>query len=99
MNIDIQTEHVAMRPEWHHVIDEWLERCTRRYPDVIDIDLKLRHDEHRRHSGEEVAVEATANGRTIRASRQGEVMTVTLHDALDAIERELLVHEAVRRGE
>jgi ribosomal subunit interface protein len=96
MNIDIQTEHVAMRPEWHHMIDEWLERCARCHPDVVDIDVRLRHDD-RRQSGEEVNVEATADGRTLRASKQAEVMTVALHDALDGLEHELLAHQAIRR--
>jgi hypothetical protein len=29
MNIDIQTEVVAMRPEWHRTIVEWLRRTSR----------------------------------------------------------------------
>jgi ribosomal subunit interface protein len=96
MNIDIQTEHVAMRPEWHRMIDEWVEQCARRHPDVIEVDLTLRHGEHR-HAGEEVDVVATAGRRSLHAARQAEVMTVALHDALDALEYELLVHEAVGR--
>ena len=47
MNIDIQTDHVAMRPTWHRMIDEWTERCARHYPEVVSIDLRLKHGDHR----------------------------------------------------
>jgi ribosomal subunit interface protein len=97
MNVDIQTEHVAMQPEWHRMIDQWLERCARSHPEIMDIDVTLRHGEPGRHPGEEVDVVATADGRSLRAARHAELMSVALHDALDALEHELLVHEAVRR--
>jgi ribosome-associated translation inhibitor RaiA len=96
MNLDIQTEHVVMRPEWHRMIDEWVGRCARRHPDVIEIDLTLRHGEQRR-AGEEVDVVAIAGRRSLHATKQAGVMAVALHDALDALEHELLVHEAVGR--
>jgi ribosomal subunit interface protein len=96
MNIDIQTEHVVMRPEWHRTIDEWVERCRRHHPEVVGIDLTLRHGD-RRQPGEEVDVVASARGRSLHATRQAEVMAVALHDVLDDLEHELLVHEAVGR--
>jgi hypothetical protein len=43
MNIDIHTEHVAMRPEWQEMIEAWLQDCRRRHPDVQGIDLSHRH--------------------------------------------------------
>ena len=43
MNIDIQTEHVLMCPDWHRMIDEWVARCRGRHPGVVGIDLTLRH--------------------------------------------------------
>ena len=98
MNLDIQTDQVHMRPEWHRMIDEWVARCARHHPDVVGIDLRLRHGESRRPH-EEVDVVAIAGRRSLRAAKQADVMTVALHDALDALEHELLVHEAVdRRG-
>lgn len=66
MNIEIQTEHVAMQPEWHRMIDQWLERCARSHPEIMDIDVRLRHGEPGRHPGEEVDVVATADGRSLR---------------------------------
>lgn len=41
---------------------------------------------------------ATARGRSLRAAKQADLMTMALHDALDALEGELLVHEAVDLG-
>lgn len=96
MNIDIETEHVVMQPEWHHMIEKWVEHCVRHHPDVVALDLTLRHGEHR-HPGEQVDVVATARGRSLRAAKQADLMTMALHDALDALEGELLVHEAVGR--
>ena len=96
MNIDIQTEYVPMRPEWHRMIDDWIARCTRSHPDVQAVDLTLRHERGRK-SGLEVAVVANARGRSLRAAKHGMTMTVALHDALDALEHELLVHDAVHR--
>lgn len=99
MNLDIQTEHVVMRPEWHRMIDDWIETCARRYPGFIGIDLTLRHAEHR-HRGEEVEAVATARGPSLRVARQAEVMDVALRGALDALAQELAAHETTdRRGD
>ena len=95
MNVDIETECVAMRPEWHRMIEEWVGRCARHHPDVADVDVTLRHGEDR--PAEEVDVVATARGRRLRAARRAPLMTTALHDALNALEGELLVHEAVAR--
>jgi ribosome-associated translation inhibitor RaiA len=92
MNVDIQTEGVAMRPEWHRTIDDWIRGCRTRHPDVVGIDLVLRHD-----ARDEAAVVATMRGARVRAAGQGDLMAVALHEALDGLEHELLVHEAVAR--
>lgn len=98
MNLDIQTEHVAMRPEWHRVIDEWIETCAKRHAGLIGIELTLRHAEHHR-PGEEVEAVATAPGPSLRVARQAEAMDVALRDALDTLAQELAAHEATdRRG-
>src|SRR5919197_6635328 len=96
MNVDIQTEHVAMRPEWRRMIDAWIQGCRKHHPEIREIDLTLRHDAQRR-AAEEVDVVATARGRRLRAARQAQLMSVALQDALETLERELLVHEAVGR--
>jgi ribosome-associated translation inhibitor RaiA len=96
MNIDIETEHVRMRPEWHRAIDEWVVRCQRQHPQVAGIDVMLRHGAESR-AGEEVTVDATAPGRRLRGTARAPMMGVALHDAFEAIERELMVHEAVAR--
>jgi ribosome-associated translation inhibitor RaiA len=96
MNIDIQTEHVHMQPDWHRMIDAWVDRCRRQYPDVASIDVQLRHAEQ---DGlpEMATIGATTGGRRLRGSCGAPMMSMALHDALDAVERELLVHEALTR--
>lgn len=91
MNVDIQTERIVMRTEWHRMIDEWVERCKEHHPDVVGIDVTLRHG-GRPHAEEEVDAVATARGRSVRATTQAGLMTVALHDALDALKRELGTH-------
>jgi ribosome-associated translation inhibitor RaiA len=99
MNIDIQTEHLAMRPEWHQQIEDWVGRCRLNHPDVAGIDLTLRCvvDDARRPRQEVDAVVTTRGRRAVHAARRAHLMTVALHDALEAIESELLVDEALRR--
>ncbi len=96
MNVDIQTEHVTMRPEWHRMIDEWVQGCRIQHPDIVGIDVTLRHGTTGQAS-EEVDVVAMARGRRLQAARHAYLMDVALHEALDDLESELLVHEAVRR--
>lgn len=98
MNIDIQTEHVRMRPEWHRMIDDWLQRCARCHPEVIGVEVNLRHAERGGRPEEAVDVVATARGRSFRETKQANVMTLALHDAFEALEQDLLVHEATGRA-
>jgi hypothetical protein len=94
MDIDIETEHVVMQPEWHRMIDTWVTRCRKTHPEVAYVDLTLRHGEHGQDRGGEVDVVATAGGRNLRVARHGLTMSMALLDALGALEQELLVHEA-----
>jgi ribosome-associated translation inhibitor RaiA len=94
MNIDITAEHVAMRPEWHDIIDGWLSTCRRRHPDVDGIDVRLRHGEE--PDGEAVDLVALARGRTLRAGTHATDMGVALYDAFETLEHELAVNEAIR---
>src|SRR5262245_60316800 len=66
MNIDITTEHVAMRPEWHDIIDAWLNGCRRRHPDVQGLDVTLRHADFEPMC-EAVDLVALARGRSLHA--------------------------------
>ena len=87
MNLDIETEHVAMRSEWHRTIEEWVARSAELHPDLASVDLMLRHDER---TGDRVDAVARVGSRTLRAGAQGEFMTTVLQEALAALERELL---------
>lgn len=95
VNIDITTEHVAMRPEWHDIINTWLEGCRRRHPEVQGIDVALRHADLE-PVGEAVDLVALAGGRSLRARTRATDMGIALYDALDALERELALNEAIR---
>lgn len=94
MNLDIETEHVVMRPEWHRTIESWVALCRRRHPAVAALDLTLRHGDGR-PAGEEVQAVAAAGPRTLRAHATAELMSVALGDALESLERELWASEAV----
>jgi ribosome-associated translation inhibitor RaiA len=96
MNIDVQTEQVRMQPEWRRMIDDWVQRCRRQHPEVADVEVTLRHREEDR-LGETVTIDATARRRHMYGTGRATMMSLALHDALDAVERELLVHEAVTR--
>ena len=94
MNLDIQTEHVVMRPEWHRMIEAWVALCRGRHPGVGALDLTLRHGGERR-AVEEVDAVATAGPRSLRAHATADVMSVALGDALASLEHELWAAEGV----
>jgi ribosome-associated translation inhibitor RaiA len=94
MNIDISTEHVAMRPEWHDILDAWVQSCRRRHPDLEGIDLTLRHADWE-PAGEAVDVVALARGRSLHAATHATDMRTALYDALDTLDHELSLNEAI----
>jgi ribosomal subunit interface protein len=93
----IQTQHVALQPEWRALIEERLARLAERYPELMHVHVTLRHDRHHRSGVEEVDVLATCAGITLRAAKQEEKMRDAIHAALDALERELAAHHEARR--
>jgi ribosome-associated translation inhibitor RaiA len=95
MDLDIQTEHVAMRPEWHRIIDAWVERCARVHPQVRGLDFTLRRRDQ--SAPGEVDVVVSTRGRHLRAGAHAVLMSEALGEALDALDRELLVREAMER--
>ena len=96
MNLDIQTEHVAMTPDWHRMIDDWVALCRRRHPRVGMLELTLRHG-NERVGGEQVDAAASTGPRNVRAHARAEAMGVALGDALESLERELCVSDAVEQ--
>jgi ribosomal subunit interface protein len=92
MDIDIQTRHVEMQPQWRALIDERLARLAERFPRLIRVHVTLRHEPHHLRGLEEVDIVATHPGRTLRAAKREEEMLAALHAALDALERELGTH-------
>lgn len=94
MNIDITTEHVAMRPEWHDIIDGCLQACRRRHPELNGIDLRIRHGDG--PDGDAVDLVALSRGRTLRAGTHATDMGIALYDAFETLEHELALDEAIR---
>ena len=95
MDVDIVTEHVAMRPEWHDTIDAWLRNCRRRHPDVAAVDFVLSHADDE-PAGEAVELVAITGGRSLHADARATDMGTALYDALDLLERELALNEALQ---
>jgi ribosomal subunit interface protein len=97
MDIEIQTQHVDMQPEWRTILDERLTRLGERYPELIRVHVTLKHGRHHRSGAEEVDIVANCAGATLRAAKQEEVMRDAVHASLDALERELAAHHEARR--
>jgi ribosomal subunit interface protein len=95
MDLDIQTEHVHLQPEWRRAIEDWVRRCARHHPDVRDVEVTLRHAER---AGDEVDAVATARGRTLRTARHAPQMSTALEEALAALEGELFADETRSDG-
>lgn len=96
MDIEIQTQHVDLQPEWRAFIDERLSRLLERYPKLIRVHVTLKHGPHHLHGAEQVDIVATCPGATLRAAKQEEEMRAALHAALDVLERELVAHHEER---
>jgi CspA family cold shock protein len=97
VDIEIQTQHVAMQPEWRALIEERLARLAERYPELIRVHVTLRHGRHHLRGVEEVDVVATCTGATLRAAKQEEEMRDAVHAALEVLERQLAAHHEERR--
>src|SRR3990170_658058 len=53
MDVEIQTHHVDMQPDWRALIDERLARLAERYPKLIRVHVTLRHGRHHLRGVEE----------------------------------------------
>jgi ribosome-associated translation inhibitor RaiA len=95
MNLDIETRHTLMRPEWHRIIDDWVTRETTAHADLAAVDLTLQHDEL---AGDRVDAVARVGRRTVRAAAANGQMAAALRDALAALEREVDAGGAVAAG-
>jgi cold shock CspA family protein len=97
MDLEIQTQHVDLDPSLRDLVDRAAERLAARYPELLRMHVTLRHGGHHRHGAEEVALIGNAEGRTVRADKQGEVMKDVLHEAFDALASQLDHHHHERR--
>ena len=95
MNLDIETRHALMRPEWHRIIDDWVSRETTAHADLRSVDLTLQHDEG---AGDRVDAVARVGRRTVRAAAAGGQMAAALRDALATLEREVDAGGTVAAG-
>jgi ribosomal subunit interface protein len=97
MDIEIQSLHVEVAPEWRTLIDDRLAMLAARYPELIRVHVTLKHGAHHQRGLEEVDVVATCTGGTLRAGKQEETMRAAVHAALDALEREVAAQHEQRR--
>jgi ribosomal subunit interface protein len=97
VDVEIQTQNIAMQPEWRALIEERLARLADRYPKLVRVHVTLKHGRHHLRGAEEVDVVATYPGATLRTAKQEEEMRDAVHAALDALERELAAHHEERR--
>ena len=94
MDLDIQAEHVAMQPGWYREIERWVAHCTRDHPGVTGLELTLRREGG--SAGDAVSIVATRRDRhRLSAAAHATLMADALHEALDTLDHDLLVHEAV----
>ena len=94
MNLDVMTERVVMQPAWYREIERWVARCARNHPAIVGVELMLRHDG--RAAEDEVSVVATGRDhRQLRAAAHAGLMADALHEALDTMDHDLLVHDAI----
>lgn len=98
MDLEIQTQHIEMQPEWRTLIEDRAARFAERYPELIRMHVTLRHGAHHRSGVEEVDIVATVAGTTLRAAKEEERMRDALHAALDVIARQLASHHEQRRA-
>ena len=87
MNLNIETDHILMRSEWHRMIDDWVTRSAKEHADLAAVDLALRHDDR---AGDRVDAIARIGRRIVRATAAGPSMATVLRDALDALQRQLV---------
>jgi ribosomal subunit interface protein len=97
MDIEIQTQHIDMQPEWRDLIDQRLARLAERYPKLIRVHVTLKHGRHHLRGVEEVDIVGTYPGATFRTAKQEEEMRDAIHAALDSLEREVAAHHEKRR--
>jgi ribosome-associated translation inhibitor RaiA len=94
MNLDVMTERVVMQPAWYREIERWVAHCARHHPGIVGLELTLRHDG--RAAEDEVSVVATGRDHCLlRAAAHATLMADALHEALDTIDHDLLVHDAI----
>ena len=96
MNLDIMTERVVMQPAWYREIERGVARCARHHPAIVGLELTLRHDG--RAAEDEVSVVATERDhRRLHAAAHATLMADALHEALDTMDHDLLMHDAIER--
>jgi ribosomal subunit interface protein len=94
MEIEVQTQGIAMEPAWSALLEERLDKLAARYAELVRVHVTLRHGRHHVQGVEEVDVVATVPRRTLRAAKRRATMGSALRAALDALEHELARYHA-----
>jgi cold shock CspA family protein/ribosome-associated translation inhibitor RaiA len=97
MDLEIQTRHIALDPNWRDLIDRFTTRLSRRYPEMLRLHVTLRHGRHHQAGFEAAVLVANVEGTTLRAEKQEEDVRAALRAAFGALEVELERYHRERR--
>lgn len=78
-----------IRDEERQAIEERLRSLAAGHNDLIDVRIAAKPTRHHRRGGQEVTIACQARGKELVAARTREEVSLALHEALDAFEREV----------
>lgn len=97
MDIEIQTQHIALDPAWRDLIERSAAGLEVRYPEMLRLHVTVSHGRHHRRGSEEVRLVANVEGKTLRAAKQEEHVRDAVHAAFAALTTGLERHHLARR--
>ncbi|HET7224759.1 MAG TPA: HPF/RaiA family ribosome-associated protein [Candidatus Eisenbacteria bacterium] len=97
MDLEIQTEHIELDPNWRDLIETLANHVEARYPELLRLHVTLKHGPHHRVGFEDVALVANVEGRTFRAEKREEKVRAAIHAAFHALDIEMERYHQERR--
>ena len=98
MNLEIQSRHVGLDPDWRDLIERLSEGLSAHYPGLLRLHVTVSHGRHHRTGSEEVALLANDDGTPVRVAKVEANVHAAIRAAFQAMEIELArLHPARRR--
>jgi len=97
LDLEIQSRHADVDPQWRELIERNAARWADRHPWPLRVHATLEHGRHR-HGAEHVAIVAAYPRHTLRVEKQGDSMEDAIHAACTAMDREMRKVKDVRRA-